>query len=146
MRQINSYQSNESTMPKVIRRVIKIAFVFILFPGIVIAQKKTAITKSLDSLFEKTFNAGEPGGAVIIVKNGNIIYKKGFGVEDIQTKKPITTQTLFNVGSISKTFVAFAILRLAEERKLSLNDDLYKYFPDFKNKDIAKKIRIYHLL
>ena len=133
-------------MPKVIHQVIKIAFVFIIFPGIVLAQKKTAITKSLDSLFEKTFNAGEPGGAVIIVKNGNIVYKKGFGVEDIQTKKPITTQTLFNVGSISKTFVAFAILRLAEEGKLALNDDLYKYFPDFKNKDIAKKIRIYHLL
>jgi CubicO group peptidase (beta-lactamase class C family) len=127
--------------------MIKIVFVlFIAIPGIVVAQNKTAVTKSLDSLFEKTFNAGEPGGAFIIVKNGTVVYKKGFGVEDIHTKKPITTQTLFNVGSITKTFVASAILRLADEGKLSITDDLFKYFPDFKNQAIAKKIKVYHLL
>lgn len=125
-------------------KIVLVLFAFI--PGIVIAQNKTAVVKSLDSLFEKTFTAGEPGGAVIIVKNGTVIYKKGFGVEDIQTKKPVTTQTLFNVGSISKTFVACAILRLADEGKLSISDDLLKYFPDFKNREIAKKIKIYHLL
>ena len=100
----------------------------------------------LDSLFQTIFKPGEPGGAVLVVRNGKVIYKKGYGVEDIQKKNPITSQTLFNVGSISKTFVAYGILRLAREGKLSLDDDLYKYFLDFKNPSIAKKIKLYHLL
>jgi CubicO group peptidase (beta-lactamase class C family) len=75
-----------------------------------------------------------------------VIWQKGFGIADIKTKEPITTKTLFNVGSISKTFVAYGILKLAKEGRLSLNDDLYKYFPDFKNAAIAKKVKLYHLL
>lgn len=100
----------------------------------------------LDSLFKVYFNSGEPGGAVLLVKDGKVIYKEGFGIADINTKEHITTQTLFNVGSISKTFVAYGILKLASEKKLSLQDDIYKYFPDFKNKEIARKVKLYHLL
>lgn len=103
-------------------------------------------TKEFDSLFQTIFKPNEPGGAVLIVKEGKIIYKKGFGVEDIKTKKAVTTQTLFNVGSISKTFVAFDILKLAKEKKLSLDDNLYKYFSDFKNPSIARRIKLYNLL
>lgn len=99
-----------------------------------------------DSLFQSYFKPDEPGGAVLLVKNGEVIYKKGFGIADINTQEPVTTQTLFNTGSISKTFVAYGILKLASEGKLSLTDDLYKYFPDFKNKAIAKKVKLYHLL
>lgn len=104
------------------------------------------VSQKLDSFFNKQFKAAEPGGAVLIVKNGNIIYKKGFGVEDLKTKKKITTQSLFNVGSISKTFVAYGILNLAREGKLSLDDDLEKYFPGFKNPSLAKQVKIYNLL
>jgi CubicO group peptidase (beta-lactamase class C family) len=127
--------------------MIKLIFSFLLvFSLFAAAQPNQSVLKSLDSLYAATFKAGEPGGAVLIAKDGAVFYKKGFGVEDIQTKKPITVHSLFNVGSISKTFVAFAILRLADEGKLSLTDDLYKYFPDFHNVAIAKKIRIYNLL
>ncbi|QLZ69692.1 serine hydrolase [Legionella sp. PC1000] len=70
----------------------------------------------------------------------------GFGLADMKTKQPINTKTLFNVGSISKTFVAYGILKLAKERKLSLDDELYKYFTDFKNTEIVKKVKLYHLL
>ena len=99
-----------------------------------------------DNIFDSVFKADEPGGAVLIAKDGKIIYEKGFGVEDMNTKKAITPQTLFNVGSISKTFVAFGILQLANENKFSLDDDIYKYFPDFKDSLLAKKIKIHHLL
>ena len=80
------------------------------------------------------------------MKDNKVIYQKGFGVADVSTRKPVTTETLFNTGSISKTFVAYGILKLGEEGKLSLEDELYKYFPDFKNNKIAKKIKLYHLL
>jgi CubicO group peptidase (beta-lactamase class C family) len=102
--------------------------------------------QSFDSLFQSFFKPGEPGGAVLLVKDDKIIYQKGFGIADIKTNEPITTKTLFNIGSISKTFVAYGILKLAKENKLSLDDNLYKYFPDFKNKEIAKKIKLFHLL
>jgi CubicO group peptidase (beta-lactamase class C family) len=109
-------------------------------------QSPTSASGDFDKIFDSVFKAGEPGGAVLIAKDGKVIYEKGFGIEDINTKKPITTQTLFNIGSISKTFVAFGILQLARENKLSLDDNIYKYFPDFKDSSIAKKIKIYHLL
>lgn len=100
----------------------------------------------LDVLFDSVFNKDEPGGAVLIAMDNQIIYQKGFGVTDITTKEAITPNTLFNVGSISKTFVAFAILKLAKENKLSLDDNVYKYFPDFKDSVIAKTVKLYHLL
>ncbi|HEY5968664.1 MAG TPA: serine hydrolase domain-containing protein [Chitinophagaceae bacterium] len=100
----------------------------------------------LDKIFDSVFKTNDPGGAVLIAKDGKVIYEKGFGIEDITTKKAIDNNTLFNVGSISKTFVAFGILQLAKENKLSIDDDIYKYFPDFKDSSIAKKIKIHHLL
>src|SRR6185369_14947686 len=108
--------------------------------------KSNSYSNDLDSIFDSVFKADEPGGAVLIAKDGKIIYEKGFGVEDITTKKAIGNSTLFNVGSISKNFVAFGILQLAKENKLSIDDDIYKYFPDFKDSSIAKKIKIHHLL
>ncbi|HET6766079.1 MAG TPA: serine hydrolase domain-containing protein [Chitinophagaceae bacterium] len=124
--------------------------VIILFVLIVLLSrcntKSSSSSSRFDKIFDSVFKAGEPGGAILIAKNGSVIYEKGFGIEDIRTKKAIDAKTLFNVGSISKTFAAFGILRLANENKLSLDDDLYKYFPDFKNSAIAKKIKIHHLL
>ena len=108
--------------------------------------KSSSTLSGFDTIFDSVFKADEPGAAVLIARDGKVIYKKGFGIEDITTKKVIDSKTLFNVGSISKTFVAFGILQLAKENKLSLDDDLYKYFPDFKNSAIAKKIKIQHLL
>ena len=124
----------------------RILFLFLLVPFSSIAQQGKQRTMRLDSLFQSYFKGGEPGGAVLLVKDNKVIYEKGFGIADIQTKEPITAKTLFNVGSISKTFVAYGILKLAKEGKLSLDDDLYKYFPDFKSETIAKKVRLYHLL
>ena len=125
-------------------RILFLFVVIILFNNC--NTKSNSYSNDLDSIFDSVFKADEPGGAVLIAKNGKIIYEKGFGVEDITTKKAIGNSTLFNVGSISKTFVAFGILQLAKENKLSIDDDIYKYFPDFKDSSIAKKIKIHHLL
>jgi CubicO group peptidase (beta-lactamase class C family) len=120
--------------------------IFVLLSLTANAQQQSMLENSLDSIFNSYFKAGEPGGAVLLVKNGKILYKKGFGIADTKTKETITSKTLFNLGSISKTVVAYGILKLAEEGKLSLDDNLYKYFPEFKNKSIAEKVKIVHLL
>lgn len=120
--------------------------IFLLASATMHAQSISQFPSSLDSVFNSFFKPDEPGGAVLLVKNNKIIYQKGFGIADINTKEPVTTKTLFNIGSISKTFVAYGILRLASENKLSIDDHLYKYFPDFKNKKIAQQVKLLHLL
>jgi CubicO group peptidase (beta-lactamase class C family) len=122
----------------------KFMIVLSILPLTALSQSK--ISEKLDSLFHGIFKINEPGGAVLIAKDAKIIYKNGFGIADMKTKERITTKTVFNLGSISKTFVAYGILKLAAENKLSLDDNIYKYFPDFSNAEIAKQVKVYHLL
>jgi CubicO group peptidase (beta-lactamase class C family) len=109
-------------------------------------SEEEKLTTELDLLLTNEFKTDEPGGAILILKDDKVIFSKGYGLADLVTKEKITPQTLFNTGSISKTFVSNTILSLAEENKLSVVDSLEKYFSDFKNKAIARKVRIHHLL
>ena len=102
--------------------------------------------RELDDYFKQQVPADEPGVAVLIARGDGILFSKGYGVSDMTTKEPITTKTLFNLGSISKTFVANAILLLQEQGKLSVEDSIFRYFPGFRNKKLAQKIKIKHLL
>ena len=119
---------------------------FLFFIPVFVTAQSPGDSLHLDSLFQSYFLPGEPGGAVLLVKENKIIYQRGFGLVNTHAKKPVTTKTLFNIGSISKTFVAYGILRLAQEKKLSLDDELDRYFPDFKKKYIAWKVKLIHLL
>jgi len=74
------------------------------------------LSSRIDSLFNSFLQPGEPGGAVLIAKNNKIIFSKGYGVADINTKEPVTVHTSFNLGSISKTFVSNAILILQQRQ------------------------------
>jgi CubicO group peptidase (beta-lactamase class C family) len=108
------------------------------------AQK--TLQQRFDSLSAQYLQTDGPGGAVLIAVGDSVLFAKGYGVSDLVTKEPITTKTLFNLGSISKTFVSNTILMLDMEGKLSIDDSLLRYFPDFKNRAIASKVRIRHLL
>lgn len=121
-----------------------ISLSFLLFSFKLMSQEK--IAARIDSLFSSLLKAGEPGGAVLVAKDDNIIFSKGYGIADINSKEPITPHTIFNTGSVSKTFVSNAILILEQRQQLSLDDNLLHYFPDFKNKGIATKVKIRHLL
>lgn len=109
-------------------------------------KQEPSFEKDIDSYFTKAFDSTGPGGSVLIMKDEKIIFTKGYGLADLQTKEKITSKTLFNTGSISKTFVSHVILDLAKEGKLSLQDSLAKYITDFKNPTLANQIKIHHLL
>ena len=98
----------------------------------------------LDKLCASLFPADEPGAAVLVMKGDDIIFDKGYGIADINTKKPIDGNTFFNIASVSKQFTAVAILQLAEAGKLSLEDPVAMYFPF--PQAFWKEIRIKHLL
>ena len=86
---------------------------------------------------------GTSGVAVLIARDGKILFQNGFGLADLAGKTPVTPETKFRIGSISKQFTAAAILKLAEERKLALTDPLAKFFPDFPR---GGEITLHHLL
>jgi len=109
-------------------------------------QIQSNVESDLDSLLEKEFTEDEPGGSFIVKKGDSTVYLRSFGLADLETKEKITPYTLFNVGSISKTFAAYGILKLVEENMICLEDSIYKYFPDFDNPGIAQKVKIKHLL
>ncbi len=123
--------------------------IFLLIPLLILLScanlEKEAIME-FENLFNPKFYAYEPGGAILVQKGNKTIFLKAYGIEDLETQKPITPASVFNTGSVSKTFVAYAILKLEAEGRLSLDDNLYKYFNDFKSPEIAKKVKIKHLL
>ncbi len=113
---------------------------------LMVACSAGGLNTKFDSYFSTQFPSDGPGAAVLIMKDTTIIFSKGYGLADLNTREMITPKTLFNVGSISKTFVSNGILMLQEQGKLSVEDSLIKYFPNFKNKEIAQKVKIKHLL
>lgn len=104
------------------------------------------LTKKLDSMLAAEFKADEPGGAVLIIKGDKTLFSKSYGLADLETGEKITGNTLFNLGSVSKTFVSNGILILHENGMLSVNDDIGRYFPGFINKEIAGSVKIVNLL
>jgi CubicO group peptidase (beta-lactamase class C family) len=69
-----------------------------------------------------------PGLSMAIVRSKNVIYSKAFGAANLELNAPATTSSVFKIGSTSKPFIAIAIMMLVEEGKLSLDDDITKYF------------------
>ena len=84
-----------------------------------------------DSLMRINYPSDGPGMSLLISRNGIPIYKKAFGMANIDLSIPLTTENVFDIGSMSKQFTAVCILQLAETGKLNLKDDLKKYLPDY---------------
>jgi CubicO group peptidase (beta-lactamase class C family) len=95
-------------------------------------------------LFSEWNKAGSPGCSVGISRNGSVVYTHGYGMASVELGVPITPQTVIAAASISKQFTAMSILLLAERGKLSLDDDVSKYVPDWA--DHTHHVTIRHLL
>lgn len=90
------------------------------------------------------FVSDGPGATVIVVKDGRVLIRKGYGLANLETRTAMRPEMVFELGSVTKQFTSTAILMLAEEGKLSLGDDIRKYVPDFPDK--GERITIEHLL
>ena len=121
----------------------RIILFFILIHSVVFVFSQSE--NKIDSLMTSIYKNDSPGAAIAIVKNGKICFKRGYGTANIQTKSHITSSTNFNICSMTKQFTAYCILKLASENKLSLNDKIDKYFPEF-NYRVAHTITVKNLL
>lgn len=114
----------------------KIVFaIIILFQCMVhtYAQQPSFIRDSLDSYIQQGMKDWSiPGLAIAVVKDGKVVMMKGYGVRNLETKEPVDENTLFMIASNSKLFTATALAQLEYNKKLSLDDKITKYFPDFK--------------
>jgi len=103
---------------------------------------------TLTPLIEETMHAYDlPGFAIGVVEGNEIVYARGFGFKNIDTKEPVTTATLFHMASISKPFVATAVVQLVEQGKIDLEAPITTYLPYFKLDDERyKEITIQQML
>ena len=99
----------------------------------------------IDSLCSGIFPEDGPGAAVLVFEKDKVIFEKGYGLADLDTKAPIDGNTSFNIASVSKQFTAIAILQLVEEGRLKLTDSVAEFFPEFRH-SLWKEVRIKDLL
>jgi CubicO group peptidase (beta-lactamase class C family) len=109
-----------------------------------IAATATTISGKIDQLFVPWDKKDSPGAAVAVVKEGKVVFKKGYGMANLEYDIPITPSTIFHMASVSKQFTAFAIATLAQQGKISLDDRIQTYLPEIP--DFGKKITVRHLV
>jgi len=103
-----------------------------------------ASVSTVDQLFAKWDRLDSPGAALAIVKDGSVVYKRGYGSANLEHDIPITPSTVFDIASVSKQFAGIAIAMLIKEGEVSLDDDIHKYLPEVP--DFGKAITVSHLL
>ncbi len=98
----------------------------------------------IDRLFRAWHHPDTPGAAVVVIKDGTVVYQNGYGCADLAHGIAITPETVFDVASVSKQFTGLAVAMLIGQRRLSLDDDVRAHLPDLPRFD--KPITIRHLL
>lgn len=102
-----------------------------ILSSVVVAQPIT--DRQIDSITNKTLSAFDvPGIAVAVVKDGKIIYSKGYGVRSLDSKLPVDEHTLFGIASNSKAFTTAALGMLRDQKKLTWNTRVTDIIPEFK--------------
>lgn len=99
---------------------------------------------SCDRLLAEQFHSDGPGATALIARDGRILYKKAFGMANIELQVPMQAENVFRIGSITKQFTAVAILQLVEQGKMDLQDEVTKFIPDYPT--LGNKITIENLL
>jgi CubicO group peptidase (beta-lactamase class C family) len=103
-----------------------------------------AKSAEVDRLLTQWAKADGPGAAVIVIRDGQVLKSKGYGLANRETREPFQTDTPSLIGSVSKQFTAMAVMILTEQGKLNYDDTLAKFFPEFP--PYAQKITLRHLL
>lgn len=102
------------------------------------------LLSKVDSIFVDIDVPNVPGSAILVAKDGEIMLNKGYGLANLEQKISITSSTVFDLASLAKQFTGFSISLLVEQGKISLEDDIRQYIPEFP--DFGNTITIDHLL
>jgi CubicO group peptidase (beta-lactamase class C family) len=106
-------------------------------PALVRAVEARAASRAAEDRFS---------GAVLVARNGRVLFQKAYGLADRAHRKPNRLDTQFRFGSMGKMFTAVAIMQLAEKGRIDLEAPIGRYLPDYPNRDIATKVTVANLL
>ena len=120
-----------------------------LAAAIAVARKEKEdepLERSVDQIFAAHDKPGSPGCALGVVRDGNLVYKKGYGAASLELGVPLTPESVFYMGSVSKQFTAASLVLAAEQGLLSLDDDIRKYVPEIPSygKPITLRQMLHH--
>ncbi|MFC1725455.1 serine hydrolase [candidate division KSB1 bacterium] len=138
-------------MSQLLKSKIDLHLSTVLFVNIFILIISASIlsAQTMQSKFEEYLTGSQNvlnfSGNVLVMKEGKVLFEKGYGMADISASRPNSPKTRFLIGSITKQFTAAAVMQLSEKKLLDINDPIVKYFPDYP-KPAADKVNIYHLL
>lgn len=123
--------------------------VIVLASAIAVARKEKedeALERNVDQIFTAYDKPGSPGCALGVVRDGNLVYKKGYGAASLELGVPLTPESVFYMGSVSKQFTAASVVLAAEQGFLSLDDDIRKYVPEIPSygKPITLRQMLHH--
>ncbi len=102
------------------------------------------LSPAVDKLFAPWARDVSPGCALAVIRDGEIVHQRGYGMADLENSIPIRSETVFNIASVSKQFTVFLILLLVHAGLLSLDDDVRRHVPDLP--DFGKVITVRHLI
>ena len=137
-------------MRKVVLFILLVcAFSPVAFPqaradGLIDQADQKSLTDKVDKVFAQWDKPDSPGCALGVIRNGEFVYKRGYGMANLEYNIPITPTSIFEIQSTSKQFTAMSILLLARQGKLSLDDDIRKYLPELPQ--YQRPVTIRHLI
>jgi CubicO group peptidase (beta-lactamase class C family) len=147
---IASFSGRRASRPAAAFALTLAVFAAALLPSTSIAASAAGIPSTAelaqyaDQLLAKNYPSGEPGGAAIVVRDGQVVLRKAYGLANVELGVPLTPESVFELGSVTKQFTAVAILMLAEQGKVRLDDEITKYLADFPTH--GQKVTIEQLL
>ena len=125
-------------MKKILSTIfILITFFFSVHSFAADYKTQDTFADKVDSLFAELNNTDSPGIAVLVVHEGNVLLRRGYGMANLEHKIPITPTTVFDIASVSKQFTGMAIAMLIDQGLISGTDDIRRYIsqlPDFGHK------------
>jgi len=108
------------------------------------SSEKEIYLNAIKPIYEKQLLKTGFNGAILIAKNGEVVFEDYQGMINFSTKEPITPSSTFHVASVSKTFTAMTILRLMEQGRLALTDPVEQYLPSFPYSGITLELLLSH--
>ncbi len=134
-------------MNSVCRAANILVFTFsVIAPASFAHQDASDLQRRVDQVFAAYDKPDSPGCALGVVRDGEFIYKKGYGIASLELGVPLTPQSVFYMGSVSKQFTAATVVLAAEQGFLSLDDDIRKYVPELPSygKPITLREMLHH--
>jgi CubicO group peptidase (beta-lactamase class C family) len=125
-----------------IRKFFTLLAVILMTASAALAQDAA---QKIDGLLKNYYDYGQFNGSVLVAEKGKVVYKKGFGMANMEWAIPNQPDTKFRIGSVTKQFTAALVLQLVEQGKIKLDGKLGDYLPDYR-KDTGDKITIHQLL